>query len=236
MKLVSLNIEGDTHLDLVVPFLQQQWADAVCLQEVMKDTVAVFARALSMEATYVPMKKNTGGGMKGIATFTNHPITGTSVAYYSGDKDHLPTTPAGEKKNPYANNHMLLSTTIEKDGVSFTVATTHFTWSPAGQATERQRSDMKKMLDIVSTMKEFVLCGDFNAPRGREIWSLLAGRYIDHIPANITTTIDPHLHRVKNLQYVVDGIFTTPNYTVEDVRVISGVSDHQAIIASITQR
>jgi|GEM_PF-5115909 hypothetical protein len=35
IRFVSLNIERSKHLDLVIPFLQAQNADVVCLQELM---------------------------------------------------------------------------------------------------------------------------------------------------------------------------------------------------------
>jgi hypothetical protein len=33
--------------------------------------------------------------------------------------------------------------------------------------------------------------------------------------------------------YVVDGLFTTPEYKATDVGLVDGVSDHMAIVATI---
>ena len=78
-----------------------------------------------------------------------------------------------------------------------------------------------------------MFCGDFNAPRGGEVFDQLASHYSDCVPPEITTTIDQELHRAKGLQYVVDSIFSTDQYRLEDVRVQSGVSDHCALIGRV---
>ena len=88
------------------------------------------------------------------------------------------------------------------------------------------------MLSLLN-LSDVVFCGDFNAPRGRETWLIIASKLKDNIPQDITTTIDGHLHRAGDLQIVVDGLFTSKNYKASDVRVISGISDHCAIVANI---
>lgn len=88
---------------------------------------------------------------------------------------------------------------------------------------------MLALLDLTN----IIFCGDFNAPRGRQIWSILSSKLKDNVPNEITTTIDGNIHRAGNLQLVVDGLFTSSNYKVCDVQVISGVSDHCAIVAGI---
>ena len=229
IALVSINIEGDKHLDNVIALIKKEQPDVVCLQEVMQSSIDHLKKSFNMELVFVPMKQVVGHDIKGIAIATNLPILETWVLYYAGNKEVLPVTEAGEKRDPYANNHMVLAVTVEKDGDTYTFANTHFTWSPGGQVIELQETDMENMLNQLSTLPEFVLCGDFNAPRGGPIWGKLAQRYIDNIPHGITTTIDPTLHHAGPLPYVVDGLFSTSGYTVGNVHVIPGISDHQAV-------
>jgi hypothetical protein len=42
MKVISLNIEGNKHYELVLPFLHTENPDVICLQEVLEDDVNMF--------------------------------------------------------------------------------------------------------------------------------------------------------------------------------------------------
>lgn len=58
----------------------------------------------------------------------------------------------------------------------------------------------------------------------------------DHLPLGITTTIDARFHYAGDLQLVVDTIFATSSYAVQDVQVLEGISDHKGILATIERR
>jgi len=128
---------------------------------------------------------------------------------------------------------VLTSVEIEKGGATFRVATTHFTWSEKGEASDLQKEDLGKLFPLLEGLREFVLCGDFNAPRGRTTFDAIAAKYKDNIPLEYTTSIDGSMHRAGNLPYMVDGLFTTPEYQASNVALNSGVSDHLAITATI---
>jgi hypothetical protein len=68
---------------------------------------------------------------------------------------------------------------------------------------------------------------------------MLADKYSDQIPVDIKTTLDASIHRSGSKpdfpEFVVDGLFTAGKYKVSDVRVVSGVSDHCALIANIEE-
>ena len=93
---------------------------------------------------------------------------------------------------------------------------------------------VKRLLACLEPEEEFTLCGDFNAPRGGEIFTALAMRYQDNIPLEYASSIDGNLHRKGPLPYMVDGLFTTPSYIASDVSLQSGVSDHCAILATVS--
>mgnify|MGYP003739632349 CR=1 FL=1 len=112
---------------------------------------------------------------------------------------------------------------------------THFTWSPNGEANDEQRLDLAEMLSQLENYDDFILCGDFNAPRGKEIFAQLASRYTDNLPPEVTTTIDGQFHYAGQLEIVVDGFFTTPRYQVESLQVRAGLSDHQGLLAQVSK-
>ena len=98
---------------------------------------------------------------------------------------------------------------------------------------EEQLVNYRALESILDTFPEIIFTGDFNSPRGTEIYDALAQRFGDNIPRSITSTVDPNLHKAGRLEYVVDGIFATANYAVTDVAVVDSLSDHCAITAII---
>ena len=112
------------------------------------------------------------------------------------------------------------------------IATTHFPWTPDGQERAFQHKAVRRLLDAVRG-QAVVLTGDFNAPRGGPIFAAVARVLTDCIPARVTSSIDPHLHRGGPLSLMVDGMFASKHYTISDVRMHTGLSDHQAISACI---
>ncbi|CAN5200242.1 hypothetical protein BH11PAT1_BH11PAT1_2160 [soil metagenome] len=239
LKLISLNIEGDNHLNRIIPFFKKEKPDVICLQEVFAVDLPLITEALQMQAIFSPMQSITkdfpehrlmGKGEQGLAILSDLPLQDVAYDYYVGTRDEIPET-TGE---PNAANRIFLSTCIAKHNQKFQIGTTHFTWSLHGETTPLQKRDMEKLFTILKKKGEIVFCGDFNAPRGREMWKTMATVYTDNIPSDVTTSMDPDLHKVKNLPYLVDGMFSTDSYKVSDVRVVSGVSDHQAIVGYVS--
>jgi len=165
----------------------------------------------------------------GVAAFSPLSMTAQS-AYYRGTTETIPIIPEG---NPTNTNQVILETTVLKNQKEYRLINTHFTWTPDGQDTPLQHQDLKNLMQLLQQFPDFILCGDFNAPRGRVIFDAIASKYKDNIPSHITTTIDKNLHRAGDLQLVVDGLFSTPKYHVESVELFDGLSDHYAISAKI---
>ena len=68
----------------------------------------------------------------------------------------------------------------------------------------------------------------------------MANEYRDNIPTTVVTTIDPDLHSYNRAQHgrlavVVDYLWTTASYRVGTVEIKSGVSDHCAVVCSVTK-
>lgn len=241
LKLINVNIEGDKHLQPVTEFLKNEEPDIVCLQEVLSKDVQYFKELLGMEGYFAPTVTITkdnklhfkAGNTWGVMILTNQPSPEFKSFYYAGSPDALP-----EFKDDYHNSdcRVLVMAEFPVDENTFTIATTHFTWSEGGNISAMQRDHLQKLTAILDTYPNLILTGDFNAPRGREIWRYLAGRYHDNIPTDIMTTIDQHLHRKPGIQLVVDGLFSTPEYEVANVEVEEGVSDHMAVVATVSKK
>ena len=242
ISLVSVNIERDTHLDRVLPFLSDRMPEVACIQELFEDDARTLSDALNgAECVFVPMtrQENLKGGMgvRGIGVFSRAPIRRQRIIYYRGDSEHIVDFDLTDTETKSkTQNHALLLCDLEKDGEVFTIGTTHFTWTPDGMPDEYQRTDIEAMLRELDLCGEFVLTGDFNAPRGGEIFTAISEKYKDNIPPRYTTSIDKDFHRAGALDLMVDGLFSTPAYHVSDVELVCGVSDHCAVMATVSKK
>lgn len=239
LKIVSVNIEGDNHFDTVLALLEREKPDIVCMQEVYEADLPLLISKISSDYRYLQLStvtqenpfRKAPKGVEGIVIFSKLPIKNASSFYYESqpaDTTILDSKPEGSRRG-------LIWIDVEQDGMIYRIATTHFTWSWKGEVTQMQRDDLKNLLHELETVKPSLLCGDFNAPRGSQIFDTLASHYVDNIPDDVTTTIDQHLHRVSGIQFVVDGFFTGTGYTASNVRVLSGVSDHCALVGELTK-
>jgi endonuclease/exonuclease/phosphatase family metal-dependent hydrolase len=239
LRLISLNVEGSKHLPLVASFLKEERADIVCLQEAIEsDLPALIGASGASEHMFVPMMRRTIGErvvVQGIAILSRLALTDAHFFSYGGDGDGTNMFDNTDAASKHATQRYVCAVaTIQAGGKLFRIATTHFVWTPDGSATdEYQRRDIETFLALLQKEGEVVVCGDFNANRGGEIFSKIAQRYKDTIPPHYTTSIDGSLHRAGPLPYMVDGLFTTPLYTAADVTLRPGVSDHCAIVAVI---
>lgn len=236
IKIISLNIEFNKNYTRIFPFFFKENPDVLLLQEVLEEDLNPFKENLKMDFIFTPLCKiNFPEGRKtlGIATFSKYKIIKHEIFYYHGLGDSVPVI---ERSEPEKMNRAILVTFIEKDSEQFCLINNYFTWVDQGGPSQVQKDDLERLLNLLSNYKESALCGDFNAPRGREIFDKLASVYKDNIPVEITTTIDKNLHYAGDLQLVVDGLFTTKGYLAENVMIVNGLSDHCGIVAEITKR
>lgn len=234
IKLISINIEGDKNLDKILPFWKKEDADIVCIQEAVKKDISLLAGTGYPFWRYSPMLKMNRPPdfpQKGLLMLTKNKPEHEEVAYYVGDPNEIPLYTG----DPTAENRSIIFSSVKKDDTLYTIGLTHFTWSVNGDTTDKQLAHFAVLKKLLQDKKDLILCGDFNAPRGREIFTQLSTLYKDNIPQDIVSTLDPILHRIKGLDLVVDGLFTSPEYQVEDIRIVGGVSDHKAIVANISK-
>lgn len=244
IKLISLNIEGDNHIDKdrFIPFLKKESPDVLCLQEVFEQDLPRIEKEIRMKTVcFYPMagKKSwlssEHRGYLGVAILSNHEVSLSEGRYYVGSKDEIPEFKKADDPTQHPNtiNLVLTRADISVEDTMYTICTTHFCWTPEGSVTKYQLDQLDDLFFALKDIPEFVLCGDFNAPRGKETWNRIASKYTDNIPRECQTSIDQDLHRAPGLMYVVDGLFTTKEYSAQNVRLIDGVSDHMAVVGII---
>ncbi len=237
-KIITLNIEGDKHLDIVLDYLERESADFLCLQEVFAVHKDLFTKKLAyahhlFSAQSRVLQENNFGvnplGDWGLLLLSKVPFLSQQVFCYQGDSESVPKLLSGQ---PNSVRRVLQVVKSSIDDRSYTIGNIHFTWSPGGTPTPEQAKSAQKVLSFLMQFDSLVLAGDFNAPRGGDTRELFAKSYTDNIPSSVNSTLDPVMHR-SGRDLVVDGIFTSPDILVENVKVTAGISDHRVVTAVI---
>jgi endonuclease/exonuclease/phosphatase family metal-dependent hydrolase len=235
IKLLTLNIEASRHRDRVHAALVRHQPDVACLQEVLEDDCPFFASAADYRCLYAnsalwPDDANPALARNwGLAILTRLPVDDSTILDYSEN------TRIRTFDEPNSPSRKLLTAQVRSGAHACRIITTHFTWSVEGQISAQQRADFTRLKAAISRYPEFVLCGDFNAPRGGEMFALFESELAltSHLPADVTTTIDAQYHHAGALELAVDTIFTTSAYSVSSIEVLDGLSDHKAILAML---
>jgi endonuclease/exonuclease/phosphatase family metal-dependent hydrolase len=240
LALACINIERSKHLSGVATFLRGHAPDVTCLQEVVADDVDWLGEQAGYpHRFFIPMCRflePSGARPTGIAILSRQAFGARQdIRYAGGGSGQDVLDRSSEEARFRTNRYSVAAVDIAFNGLGFTIATTHFPWSDHARTLDFQRSACDRLLDLLNN-RSLVLCGDFNAPRGQEIFSRLAARWTDHIPRGYATSLDPVLHRAGSFQLMVDGVFSTPDYDVSGVTLHQGVSDHCAITAHIGKR
>jgi endonuclease/exonuclease/phosphatase family metal-dependent hydrolase len=245
MKLINLNVELDEHITRALPFIDREQPDVLCLQEASDSySTALFDRGYTVTKIAHVLKQTPDGEILTdydmIATKSPH--TAKCQYYYKPEGD-LQFEDINNKRK--TNRQGLVVATFRHHETDFTVATTHFTWTPEGAVPNAaQLSDMEEFLKIVETLPPHIMCGDFNIPRHHNpLYERLTAVYTDNIPQEYTSSMDKNLHRLgsdphkENLftDFMVDYIFTKPPYVTKNVRLEFGVSDHAAVVCEVAK-
>jgi len=242
LKLVSINVERDKHWATVLPFLEKESPDVLCMQELLMSDVPKVGYPYHHFVANSQWRQSNGEiETVGVCIFSKTPFAETKSPYYYGDPMQLPvfdpTSPETIRATWFRGIAFVTLQSGEK------IATTHFTWTPHGEWEPYQDDDLHAMLTALKPEGEYVLCGDFNVPRGKNaIYDELVKHYTDEIPRSYTGSIDMHSHRTKGTKeealvatYMVDYLLATRGYDAHNVRLQEEVSDHKAIVATITR-
>ncbi len=246
MKLVSLNIEGDRHFDRVLPFVEKESPDVLCLQEVFEPDLFRF-KDLGYYTSFSGETLKMQNGIEvpfGYGICSREQILNEKSFYYRNGEYELRFFDQSRRLQSTMESKrgiILVDTTI--DNVTYSIGTVHFTWTPNGDiANPEQISSMASLLEYTQTLPPHILTGDFNIPRSKNIlYKELIEHYTDTVPASYASSLDKSLHyagenpELNHLftDYLVDYIFTQPPYTARDVRLEFGISDHAGVVATI---
>ncbi len=244
LKMISVNMEGEKHFPLILSLIKTENPDIICLQE-CPESFQNNLHSLGYRSDFLAMRHHVQNDVEyteGLVFASKLPFASTHKYYYQPDYE-LPTQPIPTPKP--SMHHGYIMAVLEHQGELYNVATTHVMVTPDGSPNEHQTQGVKKLLSLVATEKSHVLCGDFNIPRGfNSLYEELTKVYLDVIPDHYKSSLDASIHRLgklKNLNadifdsYMVDYLFSKPEYTVSDVRLQFGVSDHAAIVANISK-
>lgn len=247
LKLLSLNCEGHRHLEeRIFPLIEREQPDVLQLQEIFAVDIPLIQRQTGLQVVqFVPMCNvittsrhiSHAWGAWGVCQFSKIPVTSIDhFTYFDANHDSTILPVFLEGDNPNSMHRVVAVMTVQHEGENFTLATTHLTWTTQGISTPDQLRDVMALLQGLDTYEDMILTGDFNAPRGNESFARLAEHFIDWIPPQYTTSIDAQWHKAGAIELMVDGLFSSPQYQCQQVRLVDGVSDHMAIVAEVTHR
>ncbi len=222
-KFISLNIEGDKHVERQLSFFKEENPDILCLQEITQARFEVLRKNFNFDGVFAHQLNGDG-----VAVLTKLPILSRSViTFFPGDKECIDQSGNSQE----AHDRVLAVAVLDLFGVKVRIITTHLPKNSIGSITsDFQHTVLTACLQSLQQFDSFVLCGDINAPRGLQIFEKLSTCYQDCVPSTYTTSIDGALHRAGSLPYMVDGLFThNAPVKIHSVRLQSGVSDHMAV-------
>lgn len=247
IKFISVNIEEDKHLDKIEALFLKEKPDVVCLQEINEPDLPFFERLIGRYSAFSPMFLREPHGTpvpSGVAIVSRLPLEGVAQKPYAGNTGELQLFDSTSEETMFNGTRFtLLLGTVEMDDEKYRIGVTHFVWTPDGSITDFQRIAGKGLFAHLDQEGDMIFCGDLNAPRGQEMFTQFTDRYTDVIPEKYSTTLDKNLHRVKSPKFeernmhnfVVDGLLISENYHADDVRLEFGVSDHAAVVATLSK-
>lgn len=243
MKIVSVNIERERHLHLVLPFIEREEPNVLCLQEVCENNLNLFAN-LGYTGEFLPETIHLIDGVpvpNGTALLARSPFLDFQSYYYHGSKEDVCDLNGNDVVG--TQQKAVLVADINIDGTPYKIGTTHFTWTPDGKTPNNaQIEDMEKFLSWTTALGPHIMCGDFNIPRHyNPLYERLLEHYTDNIPPSYSGSLDPNLHKLGKIPelkhlldiYMVDYMFTQTPYKALNVRLEFGLSDHAGIVATI---
>lgn len=233
--------------------------DVLCIQDVPERDLSLFKHW--PEKTFAPMTNHLINGERavvGIAMFSRFPMTNVVSCTTWGDGVLKDLQGVNDKNERYlgaesdrlvekTEDRVAICATVVRDDETFNIATTHGAWVRGGVPSDYQRQSTRKLIGFLKEEGQkrdgLLLVGDLNFGRGSEMYKLftkdpLCGGFTDRMPPEIESTLDPdHPASKSGRKVVIDWFFDNNRhdrmYVVSDVRLISGVSDHCALVATI---
>lgn len=246
MKLFQCNVEGNKHLERVFSFIDEYIPDVLCLQEADMQAITLLQQR-GFQTDFLPMRLCPSPGIglleEGVVLAARSLIT-SRISYWNKQNDTIVEQDHARYRETTVTGFIVGDCIV--DTVPYTIATTHFAWTPRGEVpNDYQIDDMKKLLRDMQQVPPHVFCGDFNIPRNiNPLYMDLLSLYTDAIPKRYTSSLDKTYHRLGSdpkrahlfTNFMVDYIFSTEGYMVSDVEFHFGISDHAAITATVERQ
>ncbi len=214
--------------------------DIVCLQEVFEKDCARLAAVGDYQVKYAistlmpeGSKGHTSPRSWGVAVLTPVPVHRQTLSYYADD----PRIRIFKERND--PHRLVVMTEIEHEGRFYRIGTTHLHLVHERRSHRRPARRFRPAQTSAAAIP--ALCSVRRLQRAARQGNIRESSptnwaSLDHLPADVTSTLDPKLHRAGTLELAVDTIFSTPEYRVTGVQVFEGLSDHKGILARIERR
>lgn len=228
-------------MEKVAAWVKEERAEVVCLMEVCEEDLAAIAGDDYPYTAYAPNDllgnsrvDRTSMIPVGVAILSKYKMVNIERVY-CGKPPRRELVPIGSSSHA----PILLIGEIEVGDELIRIGAVHFTWTKDGSVSDEQRRDLATLMAKIE-QEQLVMVGDFNLSREGELYRSLQAKFLDNIPSDVTTTLDPNLHYANlgqegKLKLVVDYVWSTSHYVVNDVRVHSGLSDHCGIVANVSK-
>ena len=245
LSLLQLNINSDNYWDKLTSYLTSHDFDVLHLQE-LTGNHTIAGNINSHRNTYAELQKFLEEKYYGVLSI-NQRYTSSPDAYLGNGTFYKKHFVLKKKKDIVLSQfdvfhsestdytkvgRTLLHLTFEIDGKEISFLNTHFAWGKTNIQKPHQTKQGEILIEYLKTVEPpFVLSGDFNLtpdqPLIKKISSLTRNLTKEN---NVSNTLDPKNHRVKNLfppGLAVDYIFTSLDITIKNFAVIDeNLSDH----------
>lgn len=239
MKLLQWNVWFRESYGNILEVLRQNPAEVYCLQELTIgfegqgniDMPAKLAYDLDMNVVHSEMKIHGGEYILCNAILSSYPISSS----YTADINISTGT------DDFDDEHRtVLFADVETGDQTFTIATTHMSYTKAFKETKRKTQETMKLIDAVQRYdKNFILAGDLNALPDSQTIEALKKQLKNLGPdfAENTWTTKPFRYQnfdAHTLDWRLDYVFGTHDIEQKDARIIeTRVSDHLPIIIEV---
>jgi endonuclease/exonuclease/phosphatase family metal-dependent hydrolase len=239
ISVLQWNVLYQEKADNILQLIKQINADIVCLQELTQNSAANPGRdlpaeisALGYQAYYVPTSTEPeltiGNGI-----FSKLPLIKSKTEYVT--REDL------SNKDFPQYNRAYIESVLDLDGVRFTVATVHLSYSPGFIFFPDKEREARKFINLVTPNKNrYVLAGDFNATPDsnliKELDKLLVPAGPGYSEATWTTKpFELYGFSANTLDWRLDYVFTSPDVKALSSEILkTDYSDHLPILTALS--
>lgn len=238
MKVLTWNVWYKEKPQNILELLKSTDWDVCCLQEIMKglhnnpvDVAQYLEDSLNVNAHFALAQSKVNGKIsQGNLILSKLPIK-NSFSYFIQNLDSEPEPSFSDEGRIVAGVEL---------GNSIKILTTHMSYTPRFEETEKKNAESKKLLDYLDQVDgPFLFMGDLNAIPSSNLIQELDKKYKNLSPdySEPTWTTKPFSHEgfeVNSLSYRLDYIFGSGDIKLISSEVIkTKYSDHLPIISEI---